>query len=175
LSKSTHGFCIFVMAFEVEKGQFDGTDLTGRRLVLLAKTPGEMIQGNWQVGAIVDDAASEKQRDALIAIFSGQAGGPMAGLAPLIGQFLGVESAPIQIDGNGKDWSFSAGKLADHALEGSLGLGGEQMYLTGVGHPVNQALALARAKKSHLHAFGLDWDQVDGKNNGHFAPFSWNG
>jgi hypothetical protein len=175
LSKSTNGFCIFVMGFAVEKGNFDGTELAGRRMVLLCKTPGEMIAGNWQVGLIVDDGADQKQRDALTAIISGQAGGPMAGLGPLIGTFLGVESAPVTLAGNGKDWSFSAGDFADHAVEGALGLGGDQMYLTGVGHPVTAQLALARAKKSHLHAFGIDWDQTDGKNNGHFAPFSWSG
>jgi hypothetical protein len=163
------------MGFDVETGDYNGTPLSGRKLVLLCQTPGEMIDGNWKVGLIIDDGADEKQREALTAIISGQAGGPMANLAPLIGQFLGVESAPITLMRNGKDWSFSAGQFADHACEGATGLGGDQMYLEGFGHPVNSKLALARAKKSHTHAFGIDWDQVDGKNNGHFAPFNWNG
>src|SRR5215470_4910683 len=173
LKKSTKGTCTFVMGFSVDKGDFDGTSLAGRRAILLCLTPGEMIDGNWQVGLIVDDGASDKQRDALAAIMSGQAGGPFAGLAPLIGKFLGIETSPITFDGSGKDWSFSAGNLTEHVIEGALGLGGDQMYLVGFGHPVNERLALARAKKSHLHAFGLDWDQEDGKNNGHFAPFAW--
>jgi len=24
-----------------------------------------------------------------------------------------------------------------------------------------------------MHAFGINWDDTSGKNNGHFAPFSW--
>jgi len=173
LSKSTNGTCTFVMGFEVDKGEHDGTSLAGRKLLMIARSPGEMIAGNWEVGLIVDDGADAAQRDALVAIMSGQAGGPFAGLAPLIGKFLGVESATVTFQGSGKDWAFSAGKYADHVVEGAMGLGGEQMYLDGVGHPVNNRLALGRAKKSQLHAFGIDWEQSDGKNNGHFAPFEW--
>jgi hypothetical protein len=42
-------------------------------------------------------------------------------------------------------------------------------------HPANSRLALARATRSHLRAFGIDWDDESGKNNGHFAPFAWKG
>lgn len=175
LAQTTHGFCIFSMALQIAQGDYNGVPLAGRNVVLICKTPGNMIDGNWQVGLIVDDGANDKQREALTAILSGQAGGPMANLAPMIGQFLGVETAPIQVTGSGKDWAFTAGQYGDHACEGALGLGGEQMYLEGMGHPVSSRLALARAKKSHVHAFGIDWDQEDGRNNGHFASFDWNG
>ncbi len=57
-----------------------------------------MIDGNWNVGLIVDQRADEKQSAALASIVSGQAGGPMANLAPLIGQFLGVEPRPIRFE-----------------------------------------------------------------------------
>jgi hypothetical protein len=40
-------------------------------------------------------------------------------------------------------------------------------------HPASARLALAKATASHLHAFGLDWDDTSGNNNGHFAPFNW--
>ena len=42
-------------------------------------------------------------------------------------------------------------------------------------HPANARLALAKALRSHLHAFGRDWDDDSGRNNGHFAPFTWQG
>jgi hypothetical protein len=47
------------------------------------------------------------------------------------------------------------------------------MYLENVPHPISSRLALARATRSHLHAFGLDWDDDSGRNNAHFAPFDW--
>lgn len=175
LTRTTHGFCIFAMGFKVERGQFDGTSLGGRSFVVVAHTPGNMGEGNWKVGLIVDQGSDDKQQEALTAIVSGQAGGPMANIAPMIGEFAGVERAPVKIEGSGKSWSVSAGNLVDESLEGSSGLGGDQMYLDGTGHPANTRLALANAKKSRVHAFGIDWDQEDGKNNGHFAPFDWRG
>jgi hypothetical protein len=49
----------------------------------------------------------------------------------------------------------------------------EPLYVDNTLHPANSRLALAKAVRSHLHAFGIDWDDDDGRNNGHFAPFSW--
>jgi len=175
LSTTTHGFCLFAMAFNVERGSFDGLALDGRRFIVVGHTPGNMGAGNWSVGLIVDEETDSRQQEALAAIVSGEVGGPMANLAPLMGHFLGVESQPIAFEGSNGSWSVKAGSAVDQALEGVAGLGGEQMYLDNVGHPVNNRLALATAKRSHLHAFGFDWDQEDGRNNGHFAPFDWRG
>jgi hypothetical protein len=63
-----------------------------------------MIKGNWSVGVIIDERATAEQRDAIVAIASGSAGGPMAALSPLVGKFLGAESAPIRFDRNGATW-----------------------------------------------------------------------
>jgi hypothetical protein len=60
-----------------------------------------MTDGNWRVGVFVDDGATEDQFDKLVQVFSGQLGGPMAGLAPLIGEMLGVERATIDVDEDG--------------------------------------------------------------------------
>jgi hypothetical protein len=49
----------------------------------------------------------------------------------------------------------------------------EPMAIVHTGHPVNADLALARATRSHIHAFGIDWEDDTGKRNGHFAPFRW--
>jgi hypothetical protein len=175
LTKSTHGFCIFAMGFQVERGSFEDVNLDGRKFVVIGHTPNQMGEGNWKVGLIVDDQANAEQQEALTAIVSGQAGGPMANLAPLIGEFAGVETAPITMEGSGKSWSVSAGSMVDESMEGIAGLGGEQLSLDGTGHPANTRFALATAKKSHIHAFGIDWDQEDGRNNGQFAPFDWSG
>ena len=50
---------------------------------------------------------------------------------------------------------------------------GEPLYLDYTLHPANPRIALAKSTGSHVHVFGLDWDDTSGKNNGHFAPFSW--
>jgi hypothetical protein len=63
------------------------TRLDGLCFAVLAHTPGAMGLGNWTVGVIVDERASAEQREALTAIASGQGGGPMAALGPLISRF----------------------------------------------------------------------------------------
>ncbi len=143
--------------------------------VIAARSSGKMIEGNWSVGLILDDRANPEQQEALTAIASGRVGGPMANLAPLIGQFLGTESRPIHYQRNGKSRSISIPGILDQGLEGvsSPTSPDEPMYIDNTLHPVNTRLALARATRSHFHAFGLDWDDTSGRNNGHFAPFHW--
>ena len=80
------------MAMQIERGSFGGVSLDGIPFVVLGYTPEEMGKGNWSVGLIVDERASAEQRDAITAIASGQAGGPMAPLSGLIGTFLGVDA-----------------------------------------------------------------------------------
>ena len=141
---------------------------------MLLHTPGAMIAGNWTVGVIVDERASAEQREALAAIGSGQGGGPMAALGPLVGHFAGIEAKPIRIESTGMRRSVSIPGALDIAIEGIAGAKQtEPIYLDNVGHPAASRLALAKASRGHMHAFGINWDDTSGKNNGHFAPFSW--
>ena len=175
MAETTHGYCIFAMAFRIDQGHFDGTSLNGLNFVLVGRTPGAMADGNWDVGVIADERASQDQQQALAQIIKGQDGGPWANLSPLIGNFLGVDAKPIRFEGQGNSWSVSIPDTLDQAVQGVSGMGGENLYLDNSGHPVNNRLALARAQRSQLHAFGIDWEDTSGRNNGHFAPFDWSG
>jgi hypothetical protein len=133
-----------------------------------------MIDGDWTVGVILDERASAQQREALTAIASGQGGGPMAALGPLVGRFAGAEAKPIRIEKNGMRRSVSIPGMLDIAIEGVAGANQtEPIYLDNVGHPAATRLALAKASRGHMHGFGIDWDDTSGRNNGHFAPFAW--
>jgi hypothetical protein len=174
--RPTKGDCTFAMAMQIERGAFGSVSLDGIPFIILGLTPEEMAKGGWSVGLVIDERATAEQRDAIIAIASGAAGGPMAALSGLITKFLGVESAPIQITRSGLKWTAQASKLVDMAAEGALGVNPdvtEPMHLDNTGHPANDRLALCHASKSHVHALGLTWDDATGKNNGHYAPFSW--
>jgi len=166
------------MAFRVDRGSYGAVSLDGLGFIVLGFTPEAMIKGNWSVGLITDERASVEQRDAITAIASGAAGGPMSALSGLIGKFLGVESAPIHFDRNGAKWSVTASGLLDMAAEGAMGINPEAtepLHLDNTGHPAADRFALAHASKSHVNALGLAWDDVTGKNNGQYAPFSWQG
>ena len=164
------------MAFQIDRGTYDMLPLDGLGFIVLGLTPEAMGKGNWSVGVIADERASTEQRDAIAAIASGAAGGPMAALSGLVGKLLGVESAPIRFDRSGVKWSVKAASLVDMAAEGAMGINPnatEPLTLDNTGHPAANRFALAHASKSHVHALGLAWDDAGGKNNGQYAPFSW--
>jgi hypothetical protein len=174
-ARPTQDSCTVALAFHIDQGRYGEVVLDDLNFVVAAQTPGPMIDGNWTVGLIVDARATPDQQQAITAIASGQGGGPMAALAPLIGQFQGVEARPIHYQKNGNTRSVTVPEMLDQAVEGmtSPASPDEPMCLDHTMHPVNSRLALAKASRSHLHAFGLDWDDTSGQNNGHFAPFAW--
>jgi hypothetical protein len=174
----TKGDCTFAMAFDVERGRYGDIALDGLGFVVIGRTPEAMIKGNWSVGIIADDRADAAQRDAITAIVSGAAGGPMGALSGLVGNFLGVESAPIRFSRDGEKWSVGAAKFVDMAAEGAMGMNPETrepIHLENTGHPAADRFALAHTVRSHVHAFGMDWDEASGRNNGQYAPFAWQG
>jgi hypothetical protein len=173
-ARPTKGSCDAGLVFHVERGQYGGTTLDGLSFAVLLHTPGPMGQGNWTVGVIVDERASPAQREALTSIASGQGGGPMAAVGPLVGRFAGAEAKPIKLEGTGMKRAVSIPGVLDIAIEGIAGAKpDEPIYLDNVGHPAASRLALAKATRSHMQGFGIKWDDTSGRNNGHFAPFSW--
>jgi len=174
--RPSKGTCTFAMGFQIERGSYGTVSLDGLGFVVLGLTPEAMGKGNWSVGLVTDDRASAEQRDAITAIASGAAGGPMAAMSGLIGKFLGVESAPIRFDRTGASWSVKASTFVDMAASGAMGLNPgatEPLHLDNTGHPAADRFALAHASRSSVHALGLSWDDATGTNNGQYAPFSW--
>ena len=173
----TEGDCKAAVAMRIDKGQKDGVKLDGLSFIVLMHSPKAMADGNITVGLIIDESASEKQVEAVTAIATGAAGGPMAALAPLVGRVAGVEKRPIRFEQDGMKFAVTAGELIDQAIEGVPGAAraGEPLYVDNTCHPVNAKLALAKATRSKFHAFGIDWNDSSGTRNGHFAPFAWAG
>lgn len=171
----TKGHCDVAMIFHIDQGQYANVPLNDLSFAVIAHTPEIMGKGNWSVGLITDDRATPEQQQALVAIASGQAGGPAATLGPLLGNFLGAEARTIHFQNNGLSRSVSIPGALEQSCEGvpSPVEAGAPLYIDNTLHPANAKLALAHATRSQLHAFGIDWDDTSGKNNGHFAPFHW--
>jgi hypothetical protein len=174
-AKPTKDECIFAMAFQIDRGRFGDVALDGLRFAVVGSTPGVMGAGNWKVGLVVDERATPAQEQAITALASGQAGGPMAALGPLVGTFLGAEKKAIRMEKNGLRRTASIPGVLEQEAEGvpSAAKQGEPMFLDNTAHPANARLALMRALRSTLTIFGLRWEDTSGRNNGHFAPFSW--
>jgi len=176
-ARPTEGDCKAAVALRIDKGAKDGVTLDGLSFIVMLHSPGAMGNGNMTVGLIIDDRASEAQVEAIKAIATGGAGGPMAALAPLVGRIAGIERRPIQFDMSGLNRAVRAGELIDQACEGlpSLTAPGEAIGIDNAAHPLNSRLALAKATRSVFNVFGIRWNDSSGTRNGHFAPFAWSG
>jgi hypothetical protein len=166
--------CRLVLIFHIDSGEVERVDVSGLTVGMLADTPQMMTDGNWRVGMFMDEAASEEQAEKLGAFFSGQLGGPMAAFSGLIGENLGMEVAPIEYADDGRRHRVRIGDLAEIEIEDFVppsAPDGEVTRITGLFHPVNSTLTVAKATTARINAFGLELSH-DGKN-GHWAPFSW--
>ena len=174
-ARPVEGDCKVAIALRIDKGDKAGVKLDGLCFIVVMYSPGPMADGNLTVGLIIDERASPQQEEAITAIATGGAGGPMAGLAPLVGRIAGVERRPIQFDAQGLARTVRAGELVDQACEGlpSASAPGEALCIDNTLHPLNTRLSLAKATRSRFNAFGVHWDDSSGTRNAHFAPFAW--
>ena len=122
---ATYDFCRATLAFNIREGEVDGTDVRGRRVVTIIDTPKVMTDGNWRLGMFVDDQATDEQFDKLVKVFGGQLGGPMAALAPLVGEVVGVERAAIEISDDGLLHSVRVGDVIEFEVEDIVPFGKE--------------------------------------------------
>jgi hypothetical protein len=169
---ATYDYCRVTLVFDIAEGDIDGTDASGRTVALIADSPKVMTEGNWRVGVFVDDGASDEQMNKLAAVFGGQMGGPMAGLAPLIGELLGVERAPIEVVEEGLRHSVKIGDVIDFEVEDIVPFGietGQPVRFDGMFHPVGSNLTMAEAKRSEIDAFGISYEGKTGLS----SPFAW--
>jgi hypothetical protein len=132
-----------------------------------------MTDGGWKAALLLDDDASEDQANALNSIFGGQAGGPLADLAPLIGEMVGGGPAPIEYTDDGFNHSVRIGDLVDISVAdfvSPMDATGKGIRVSGVGFPAD-TLAAGTATTAKVDAFGLTWE-TSGKNS-FSAPFAW--
>jgi hypothetical protein len=92
------GTCDTVIAYHYDSGHINDIDVSGLTLAIVAHVPGNILQGNWKVAVHVDKKATPQQKDAILAAHTGKLGGPLADLAPLIGEVLGVYDVPIEFN-----------------------------------------------------------------------------
>ena len=67
-------------------------------MVLYFRIPGKALDGNWTLGACLDQRANQQQQQALGAILTGKAGGFFAALSGLIGRALPPKQLPIRFE-----------------------------------------------------------------------------
>ena len=172
-SKPTEGYCNVPLLFHIDSGRYGDVALDGLNVAVMLHAPGVMAEGNWSVAAYIDERAGDEQTEALGAIFTGAAGGPMAAFAPLIGKNLGVRKVPITFRIEGKTRSAEIPGILNMSVDPlpTMHPGGE--IWANLGHPVSpdkMVLAVGAAGNSY-NDHGMRWD-TSGKN-GHYASIKW--
>lgn len=175
LSPPSEGECTALVAWRIDSGQMGDVDLSGRTAVMAAHAPTTMIEGNWTAALYLDDEASDEQRDALLSILSGRAGGHPARLAEFVGEMLGVRSVPLSFQSDGDHHELHIGEVGEARINAEHGEDDEHVTIQKApfsitpGHP----LVLARSEHLRYRDYDYDWELSD--RNGFFAPFSYAG
>ena len=170
---ATYDYCRVTLVFNIKEGEVEGTDIAGLKVAAIADTPKVMTEGNWKLGLFIDESATDEQADQLVKVFTGQLGGPMAGLAPLVGEMLGVERVAIDVQDDGVRHTVRVGDAIDFEIEDIVPFGvesGEPVRFQGMFHPVASDLTIAEATRSRINAFGIEYE---GKTGLSTSAFSW--
>ena len=92
------GVCYSMNVYHYDQGEINGVDVSGLTLAFVCIIPGNVLKGNWTVAAYVDDKATPEQKEAILAAHTGELGGPLADLAQLVSDVVGVYDVPIEFD-----------------------------------------------------------------------------
>jgi hypothetical protein len=114
----TRGFCDGTGAWRITTGHFGDVALDGITVGFAARWPKAIHEGNGTLAVFIDERATPQQREALLTICSGKAGGlPFEILATTITKVLDPIFAPIEFNLNGRDSSVYIGKSLQVAME----------------------------------------------------------
>lgn len=173
LNAPTDDDCTAAIAWHIDAGTYNGISLDGFNAALLAYAPGHMLQTRWKVALYLDERASAVQQEAMGAIFSGQAGGPLSALAPLIGEVMGVKSVPIEFKADGNKRALRVGSVIAMDIAAVEGQGGKPVTIENVpmtpvpGFPA----VLAKSDSLSIHDHGIELDISE--RNGFYSPFAY--
>ena len=161
--------CDSIMAYHVDSGQVNGTDLSGRTLALITDIPGNVMKGNWKAAVFVDDGADDEQHQAMVDIWTGKLGGPVADLAQLVGEVVSVERVPITYEIEKGRGTIKIGDFAEADMEPFRGPTGdvttlnESIFTTIPGAPAWVAKAGKYIRKVSAK-YGLRDTDLEGHN-----------
>jgi len=90
------GTCDTIVAWHFDKGTINGVDVSDRTIAMIAHVPGNILEGNWTAAVYLDNRSTHDQENAILGVYTGQLGGPVAELAKLVGTVVSVEKVPIE-------------------------------------------------------------------------------
>ncbi|HYZ86476.1 MAG TPA: DUF1326 domain-containing protein [Bryobacteraceae bacterium] len=173
LSPPTEGECTALVGWHIATGNYGHLKLDGLNVAAAIHSPGTMVESKWRIALYLDDRASEDQKDALLKIFSGQAGGHPKVLADQIGEVLGIKTVPLEFHSEGKRYSLRVGDIGRAETETVAGQNDSEVMIS------NPPLAVApgfpsvcdKSTEVKYRDYGYDW--TISERNGFHSRFMY--
>lgn len=168
----THGQCEGMGAMNIQTGHYGDVSLDGLKFAVAVWWPGRIDEGDGHILPIVDESASDEQRQALLTIMSGQAGGTLfeifSAVCPHVQEPI---FAPIEFefDIESRTGRVSVGDVIETSVETLRGIDPPDPYQILVRIPngfeytgPNHEAETAMAKALSVHAGGkLEFEHTD--------------
>jgi hypothetical protein len=156
------GTCDAFNAYHFDRGSIRGVDVSGLNFVRVVHIPGNVLTpASWQQVVFVDERASDDQREAILDAYDGKLGGPLADVAGLIGETLGVERATITHEVRDGTGTLTIGSVVRSEMHSYTGPGGttttlrDSLFSTVPGSPAY--VAVADRNDVQLPQYGMQW------------------
>lgn len=157
-----NGECHGLGVFRIADGNLDDVQLGGLNMGLVNLFPSNLTAGNWKVGVVVSDNATDEQLDAIDRIMRGQEGGTFGDLSALYGEYLGTERGEVTFsDGDRPSGSISGSSFTFEPLPGPEG-SGSQTTVKNAAFGFAPEFRVGRTSGSQS-AMGIDFDAVYGE------------
>jgi hypothetical protein len=172
LGPATLDHCDVAIGWHITRGESDGVDLAGLNVAMFIRSGKRMLDGNWKVALYYDERANAQQAQVLQGIFSGQAGGHLAALGPLIGSVAGIVAAPITFEDRSGKRRLVVGGVFEGEIEQMIGGDGKTAPVISnapfgaLPQPVRQGSSVAARYDDH-------WQTSFSKSNAFLAEFSY--
>ena len=156
------GKCDAFLAYRIDKGSIKGVDCGGVAFAIVALVPGNILKGNWKVAVYMSDKAQAAQKQAILDAWTGKLGGPVADLASLVGEVLGVEQVPITFDVQAGKGRLKIGQTIEAELSPFKGATGKEttlqdtVFTTIPGSPAYPGKASKYTVKEPRYGFNVD-------------------
>ena len=175
--------CDGILAWHINQGNYGDVRLDDLNVVAIGSFVGNIWTGeakDSKMGFFIDERADDSRREALQAIWGGDAGGWPAGFAELIEDVLGIEYAQIEFElaDDLSRWSVEVPGKAKGSAEALTGPTSPEVPVQVHNAPgaevgPGQVATYATAREDEVDAFGFKWSWP-GRSSKHF-PFEWSG
>ncbi|MBV8197668.1 MAG: DUF1326 domain-containing protein [Candidatus Eremiobacteraeota bacterium] len=162
------GNCLSFVAYNFDRGEINGVDVSGLTMINVCQIPGNvLVPKSWKVLILVNEEATDAQLQALLDAYSGKLGGPLADLAQLVAEVIGVERVKIRHDVRGGAGTLEAGdylfaEMAPYkSADGTTTTLRDSIFSTIPGSPAY--VSKAGRHEVNIPKYGLRWS-FEGRN-----------